>query len=113
MCFGMTTTNQQTTTPSAQIQAQGMGNLSYAQNLANTPFSAPLHAMATHRVWNLASKLGQAALDAEVTRQAVIIAYVDDFRLMFVITIACMPMLLFMRKPRRAAGAEPIHAAVD
>jgi DHA2 family multidrug resistance protein len=41
------------------------------------------------------------------------VAYVDDFRLMFVITIACMPMLLFMRKPRRAAGAEPIHAAAE
>jgi hypothetical protein len=32
---------------------------------------------------------------------------------MFVITIACMPMLLFMRKPKRAAGAEPLHVAVE
>jgi hypothetical protein len=51
---------------------------------------------------------GISALNGEITRQATMVAYVDDFRLMFFITIACMPMLLFMRKPRRAAGAEPI-----
>jgi DHA2 family multidrug resistance protein len=56
---------------------------------------------------------GLTALNAEVTRQATMVAYVDDFRLMFVITIACMPMLLFMRKPKRATGAEPLHAAVE
>jgi DHA2 family multidrug resistance protein len=56
---------------------------------------------------------GLSALNAEITRQATMVAYVDDFRLMFVITIACMPMLLFMRKPKRAAGAEPLHAAVE
>jgi DHA2 family multidrug resistance protein len=56
---------------------------------------------------------GLMALNAEITRQATMVAYIDDFRLMFFITIACMPMLLFMRKPKRAAGAEPLHAAVD
>jgi DHA2 family multidrug resistance protein len=40
------------------------------------------------------------------------VAYVDDFKLMLIITIACMPMLLLMRKPR-LAGGEPIHAAVE
>jgi len=56
---------------------------------------------------------GISALNGEITRQATMVAYVDDFRLMFFITIACMPMLLFMRKPRRAPGAEPIHAAAE
>jgi len=56
---------------------------------------------------------GLTALNGEITRQASMIAYIDDFRLMLIITIACMPMLLFMRKPRRAAGAEPLHAAVE
>jgi hypothetical protein len=46
MCFGMTTTNQQTTTPSAAIQGQGLSNLGFASNLANTPFSAPLQGTA-------------------------------------------------------------------
>ena len=56
---------------------------------------------------------GISALNAEITRQAAMVAYVDDFRLMFVITIACMPMLLFMRKARRAPGAEPINVVAE
>jgi hypothetical protein len=46
MCFGMTTTNQQTTTPSGVIQAAGQNNLSFAQSLAGNPFSAPLQGIA-------------------------------------------------------------------
>ncbi|RAK58568.1 EmrB/QacA family drug resistance transporter [Phenylobacterium hankyongense] len=63
-------------------------------------------------MFNPDTAAGITALNAEVTRQATMIAYIDDFKLMFIITIACMPMLLLMRKPRRTGG-EPIHAAVD
>ena len=62
--------------------------------------------------FNPATAAGITALNGEVTRQASMVAYVDDFRLMFIITIACMPMLLLMRKPR-PVGGEPIHAIVD
>jgi DHA2 family multidrug resistance protein len=55
---------------------------------------------------------GVTSLNGEITRQAAMVAYVDDFRLMFFITIACMPMLLLMRKPR-PVGGEPMHAIVD
>ena len=42
---------------------------------------------------------------------AAMVAYVDDFRLMTIITIAVMPLLLFMRTPRHAgAGADPAAA---
>jgi DHA2 family multidrug resistance protein len=63
-------------------------------------------------VFNPATAAGITSLNGEITRQASMVAYVDDFRLMLVITIACMPMLLLMRKPRRAGG-EPLHAAID
>ncbi len=67
------------------------------------------------KILDPATLAGAAALNNEITRQASMVAYVDDFRLMFVITLACMPMLLFMRKPRRpppgAAGGEMLHAA--
>jgi DHA2 family multidrug resistance protein len=63
-------------------------------------------------MFNPATTAGVSALNGEVTRQATMVAYVDDFRLMFIITIACMPMLLLMRKPRRVGG-EPVHAVVD
>jgi DHA2 family multidrug resistance protein len=51
------------------------------------------------------------ALNNEVTRQGAMIAYLDDFKLMMLITLACMPLLLFMRTPRIAP--EPAHAFVD
>ena len=62
--------------------------------------------------FNPATAAGITALNGEVTRQASMVAYVDDFRLMFIITLACMPMLLLMRKPR-PVGGEPLHAVID
>ncbi len=59
-----------------------------------------------------ATAVGAVALNSEITRQGSMVAYVDDFRLMFLITIVCMPMLLLMRRPR-PVGGEPLHAAVD
>ena len=64
------------------------------------------------RMLDPSTAAGITSLNAEITRQASMVAYVDNFRLMFVITIACMPMLLLMRKPRQAGG-EPLHAIVD
>jgi len=60
----------------------------------------------------LASIPGLEQLNNEITRQATMVAYVDDFRLMFVITLACMPMLLLMKKPQRAGG-DLLHAAAE
>lgn len=59
-----------------------------------------------------ASTSGLEALDAVINRQAAMVAYVDDFKLMFIITLVCLPMLLLMRKPR-GAGGEPMHAAIE
>jgi DHA2 family multidrug resistance protein len=69
--------------------------------------------------WSLASPFsftsqgGLAALNAEVTRQASMVAYIDDFWLMMLIVLAAMPLLLLMRKPRAAAPAGAAAAAVD
>jgi DHA2 family multidrug resistance protein len=64
------------------------------------------------KILDPATTAGITSLNGEITRQASMVAYVDDFRLMFIITIACMPMLLLMRKPR-PVGGEPLHAIVD
>jgi DHA2 family multidrug resistance protein len=72
---------------------------------------AVVHA-ALPKMFNPATVPGLIALNGEVTRQASMVAYVDDFRLMLFITIACMPMLLLMRKPR-PVGGEPLHAIID
>ena len=45
------------------------------------------------------------ALDAEVTRQAVTIAYLNDFRFMMYLSLLAIPLLLLLRTPRAAARA--------
>ena len=40
-----------------------------------------------------------ALLNAEVTRQAYMIAYLDDFKLMMFVTLAAIPMLALLRRP--------------
>jgi MFS transporter, DHA2 family, multidrug resistance protein len=53
--------------------------------------------------WNLATPSGVAALNAEVTRQAQMVAYIDNFQLMVIIIIAALPLILLLRRPRRLA----------
>src|SRR5215469_3394607 len=51
--------------------------------------------------FSLTTRSGIAALNAEVTRQAAMVAYIDDFRLMMLFTLASIPLLLLFREPRR------------
>jgi MFS transporter, DHA2 family, multidrug resistance protein len=62
--------------------------------------------------FSLSTPFGVAALNAEVTRQAAMVAYVDDFALMMLIVIVSVPLLLLVRRPR-AALAERASAADD
>jgi DHA2 family multidrug resistance protein len=52
-----------------------------------------------------ADAAGRAILDAEVDRQAAMMAYLGDFRFMLVLTVVSMPLLLLIRKARPAPGA--------
>ena len=45
------------------------------------------------------------ALNAEISRQAAMVALIDVFRLMLVLTIAIAPLLLLMRKPKTGPAA--------
>lgn len=51
-----------------------------------------------------------AAFNGVINRQASMLAYLDDFRLMLVITVACSPLILLMRTPK-AKGGETVHVA--
>jgi MFS transporter, DHA2 family, multidrug resistance protein len=62
-----------------------------------SPFNRALHAGAASRLWDLGSMRGMALLDQEVTRQARIIAYIDDFKLMLVLAVIVLPLLLAVR----------------
>lgn len=51
---------------------------------------------------------GRAALDAVITKQAQIIAYIDDYKFLMIATLAVLPLLIVFRKPAGAPPAEPI-----
>lgn len=48
---------------------------------------------------------GLRMLDIEVNRQAAMVAYIDDFYMMMWLTLAVIPLVLFLRKPARPPGA--------
>jgi DHA2 family multidrug resistance protein len=50
-------------------------------------------------------------LNAEVTRQGAMIAYLDDFKLMMFVTIACLPLLLLLRRRQSTENEVPALAA--
>jgi len=60
--------------------------------------------------FSLSTPSGMAALNTEVTRQAAMVAYVDDFKLLMLIALAVMPLLLLLRETRRRP---PPAAAIE
>jgi MFS transporter, DHA2 family, multidrug resistance protein len=65
--------------------------------LARAPFlAAP---------FSLSNPSGLAALNAEVTRQASMVAYIDVFTSMMIIVAAMIPLLLVVRPPRQTRAA--------
>jgi DHA2 family multidrug resistance protein len=57
--------------------------------------------------WNPVTAAGRAALDAIVTQQALIIAYIDDYKLLMIATLAVIPLLIVFKKA--SAGIEQDH----
>jgi MFS transporter, DHA2 family, multidrug resistance protein len=55
--------------------------------------------------FSLTDPTGLAALNAEATRQAAMVAYIDNFQLMMMIILIGFPLLLLLRRPRPAAAA--------
>lgn len=70
-----------------------------------TPFNHALQSPLIERFWNPGMPIGAAALDSEIARQAAIIAYNDDYKLMLLLTFAVTPLLLLIRPPPRADPA--------
>ena len=60
--------------------------------------------------WGPWTASGRAALDQVIQMQASIISYVDDFKLMMILSLAAMPLVLLLRSAPSAAGSD--HAMV-
>jgi MFS transporter, DHA2 family, multidrug resistance protein len=72
----------------------------------NRAFENPLIAHA----WNPLTAGGRAALDAVITQQAQIIAYIDDYKFLMIATLVVMPLLfVFKRLPRGTAAPVVVH----
>jgi MFS transporter, DHA2 family, multidrug resistance protein len=69
------------------------------------PFNKLLHWPNVADAYPLDTQAGLAAANAEVTRQAAMIAYLDDFRLMMAVAVFCIPLVLLIRGRPRAAAA--------
>ncbi|MBV9591878.1 MAG: EmrB/QacA family drug resistance transporter, partial [Hyphomicrobiales bacterium] len=82
-----------------------------AQNI--TPFNRMLQTGGAYAMWNSATSAGLEALNNEVTRQSLNIAYIDDFKLMLWVSLPTALLLLFMRKPRVATAPSAEHAVLD
>lgn len=67
---------------------------------------------AVARAYDVTRLTGAAALDAVVNRQATMIAYLNDFRLMLYLTLAVIPLLLLLKPPRSNVAVEA-HAVMD
>jgi DHA2 family multidrug resistance protein len=65
--------------------------------------------------YSLTHPAGIAALNAEVTRQASMVAYINDFKLMMLIALLSLPLLLFLRvnAPTLRPSLTPEPAAAD
>jgi DHA2 family multidrug resistance protein len=81
------------------------------------PFSLPLRHAVEAGVYNLTSPRGLATINGEITRQASLLAYLQDFRLMMYVTLAAIPLVLLLRAPRKdkpsLADEAPSVAALE
>ena len=54
-----------------------------------------------------------ALVDMAVTQQALMISYLDDFKLMMYVTIVAMPIVLLLRRPRHQPASAPAAAVSE
>jgi DHA2 family multidrug resistance protein len=64
-------------------------------------------------IYNLNVPGGAAILDGTISQQASMIAYVDDFVLMLILTLAVMPLILLLQSPKAAARSAEVHAVME
>jgi DHA2 family multidrug resistance protein len=76
-----------------------------------TPFNDALHMGGAARIWDMATAAGRAALNGEITRQATIIAFNDDFKLMMIVALTAIPLVFLLRRAKAQGG--PAEAVLD
>jgi MFS transporter, DHA2 family, multidrug resistance protein len=62
---------------------------------------------------NVHTDAGRALLDMIVTQQATMLAYINDFKLLMILTLATIPLVLIIGRTRQAPGAKGEAVAID
>ena len=96
--------------PGDRVACAGANKANHAEivqhvTAVNRTFEIP----AIAQFWNPATDGGRAALDAMITTQAQIIAYIDDFKLLMIATLAVIPLLPVFKQ---ASGGGGDHSVV-
>ena len=61
-------------------------------------------------VYPVVGQTALAMINGEITRQALFIAYLDDFKLMMIVTFSVLPLLFFMKRGNKVGGGgPPVH----
>jgi DHA2 family multidrug resistance protein len=76
-----------------------------------TPFNNALQMPDVAGNLDVHSDTGRALLDMIVTQQASMLAYLNDFKLLMILTLAVIPLVLIIGTVQRNAKVE--HATID
>lgn len=76
------------------------------------PLNPALRHFPVDRIWDLKTMAGRAALNMEITKQAEIIAYMNDYKLLAILALAAAPLVLLLGKPQSRA-VDPAHAVME
>jgi len=71
-----------------------------------TPYNRMLQTGSAYLFWNASRAKGLIGLNEEITRQAQIIAYANDFKLMLLVSIPVALLVFLMRRPGRRPALE-------
>jgi MFS transporter, DHA2 family, multidrug resistance protein len=80
-------------------------NIATHVNSVNRAFDEPSIA----HFWNPVTAGGRAALDAMITQQAQIIAYIDDYKLLMIATLAVVPLIIMFKNSAQRGGGTPLE----
>jgi DHA2 family multidrug resistance protein len=76
-----------------------------------TPFNDALQMPDVHRILDMATDTGRAMMDFIITQQATMIAYLNDFKLLMILTLAMIPLVLIIRGTNRPPTEEDLEEA--
>ena len=86
--------------------------VAHADLAANVTRTNPaLQMPGASRFWDLSTLAGRAALDAEIGRQAMLISYLNDFKIMMIVALCAIPFVLLLRPAATPAGEG--HAVLE